>query len=380
MVVSPLSLALSAVVLRLILSAVSWGTNDIDTWFRFGQEVLNVGLGGLYERDPLFNHPPLMGLYSALVASMTIGLTEWFPFAFRLPGILAEGFLVYALAHYDHRSAKAIAWNPILILVSGYHGNTDPWYGIALVVAILLMMRAPTVSGLLWAFATQIKLVPLLTAPLFLLAAIRDARSWLPTAMLAPMLWIVALISVDGPLFNRVFGYTPTVDFWGLPLLASSIEKAIFPETLPETSTVLLSYAELSRWLLVAGIFLVAWGFLARKFSLARGVSATLLVFLLVSPVAAPQYFAAPIMVLALCSPLWAWRLGSVAAVLASTSYLRWGSPGLPLRSIHEGSMGPLEAAFGFMLWVLIVVALVELLSSRSSHSSEIEKRLLESR
>src|SRR5437867_2896279 len=79
-----------AALLKLVCAALTLGTVDIGSFFHFGQAILDHGLPALYEREPLFNHTPLVGWFSAFVFKVTGGSPRWFAFVFRVPSIMAD--------------------------------------------------------------------------------------------------------------------------------------------------------------------------------------------------------------------------------------------------------------------------------------------------
>ena len=90
-----LPLVLLALILRLGLMYISWGSNDATTWEERGWRIVNFGLLRTYAIDRDFNHPPLPGYWSAIAYRLThqpgaapappsdrrLGIT--FPFVFK---------------------------------------------------------------------------------------------------------------------------------------------------------------------------------------------------------------------------------------------------------------------------------------------------------
>jgi hypothetical protein len=118
--------------LRWVLWLRSEGTNDIRTWLRFANSIRLYGLGATYTYDPLFNHPPLMGMlaHATWLGSQRTGLA--FAMAFKLYGLVADLASALLLAHIWRRrglhkhAALAFAgygWALSAILISGYHGS-----------------------------------------------------------------------------------------------------------------------------------------------------------------------------------------------------------------------------------------------------------------
>jgi Gpi18-like mannosyltransferase len=128
---------------KLILAATTYGTNDIFHWFDFLNAVQHTGPIGVYSypfEHSLYNHPPLIGYYLELIGAGThIGLAA--NFSIRAVSSLADvasAVLVFELLRTRRPLPEAtfagiiVACSPILLIVSGFHGNTDPcspcWY------------------------------------------------------------------------------------------------------------------------------------------------------------------------------------------------------------------------------------------------------------
>ena len=85
-----LYIAAAGLLARLALSAISIGTNDIHSWYRFARTISDQGIFRLYAIDPLFNHPPLMGYLAYLCLQLAEFTGLPFPFCMRFPAILTE--------------------------------------------------------------------------------------------------------------------------------------------------------------------------------------------------------------------------------------------------------------------------------------------------
>ena len=87
----PLIIALGiATLVKLVLAAVTIGTNDVATWRAFADHAMLCGrcayqFPGPYG-DP-FNHPPFIIHFLKLIGMSS---AAWFPFWIRLPAILAD--------------------------------------------------------------------------------------------------------------------------------------------------------------------------------------------------------------------------------------------------------------------------------------------------
>ncbi|MCS7034633.1 MAG: hypothetical protein NZ561_11680, partial [Phycisphaerae bacterium] len=175
--------------IRLGLAAVTLGTNDVTTWRRFGFEVLHYGLAAAYQIDPELVHPPAPTLWATGAVLLSGTSERAFAFLMKLPAISADVVACWLLwrigwrrrsgsapggsmmtgeqgtsSAADDRSAPAPAkipprasgsggfcppvvlvalWalNPLAILVSGYHGNTDNVYALLVLLAFDLLDR-----------------------------------------------------------------------------------------------------------------------------------------------------------------------------------------------------------------------------------------------
>src|SRR4029078_8584700 len=70
-------------IVRVVLSAISLGSNDWFTWHSFGLCTLGDGLFRPYELDSNLNHPPIPTLWSALAEAITFIAAFLFPDSFQ---------------------------------------------------------------------------------------------------------------------------------------------------------------------------------------------------------------------------------------------------------------------------------------------------------
>lgn len=168
-----LTLCCFAFALRVWIAAHSKGTNDIDVWLRFAKLTQQHGVLAVYGLDSWFNHPPLMGLYAEQMLELSRSLGLDFSFVFKVIPMLASAatvWLVYRLGRLPALWLLLFAINPIDVLISAYHGNTDAIGVMFCVVSVLCADRGrPWLSGLALGAALNVKLIPaILIAPLAL--------------------------------------------------------------------------------------------------------------------------------------------------------------------------------------------------------------------
>jgi hypothetical protein len=119
-------------VLQLVIAACSIGSNDAFLFHTFALELKKFGLVGTYELDGLFNHPPLVALWTRVALDLSglcpqrWGELHTFAFIFKLPVIAAHGvgaWLVWKIwtsrVSFERASAIAAcaAWSLLSIAI-----------------------------------------------------------------------------------------------------------------------------------------------------------------------------------------------------------------------------------------------------------------------
>jgi hypothetical protein len=111
--------------------------------------------------------------------------------------------------------------SPILIMVSGFHGNTDPIFGFLILLAayLLAVRRRLVLSALVCALSVQIKIVPLLAAPVFFFW-LRNRKERLQFSLwfggAALLGFLPHLIAVPQHVFRNIFLYAGPGGIWGI--------------------------------------------------------------------------------------------------------------------------------------------------------------------
>ncbi len=247
---------LVATVGKLVLAASTFGTEDVARWRAYARGVAHAGPVGVYRLHfravPLFphhhhhhhfywlyNHPPLVG-YMLLVVNAATQRGVWFPLAIRIPAIAADvvtSFLVLELLRTRRSllealaAAALVALSPILLVISGYHGNTDPVFIMLSLLSVYLLVdrQAPGLAGLSIAIALSVKIVPVVIVPTLLVFAIRAGRRValrfvLSMGAFIALTWTPVVAQVWQPFRHDVLGYGGTSrPRWGLAKLASII-------------------------------------------------------------------------------------------------------------------------------------------------------------
>jgi 4-amino-4-deoxy-L-arabinose transferase-like glycosyltransferase len=143
---------------KLWLALTTFGTNDVRYWQTFMNYLVEHGSVTIYRDIWYYNHPPMISGLLLLLHSLVDHAPNGFPFLIRLPAIVADIFSVFAVyrlvRHYwtEQRAlicAAGLALSPILVLVSGFHGNTDTVFLCLVLLARVraVVARAPLSGG-----------------------------------------------------------------------------------------------------------------------------------------------------------------------------------------------------------------------------------------
>ena len=302
-----LSLALVALAAKLAIAYNTIGTNDAVNFYGFAQALSSHSLEWTYQHSRYFNHPPLTAYF--LRAAYDITEKQWcqdlgihFPFALRLPGILAD-FLVVLILLRLRTELKMPAWalglfavSPVSLMVSGFHGNTDPVMVLFLVCAVWMCLRnQPEVAGLFFALGCQIKIVPLLFLPAFLLFwySRKEIRGFLiGGAITTCLLWSEPLLHCPVLFAKNVLGYGSYWGIWGITYCLRltglpDFQTVSFVDLEPSQQIIM----SILKAVMVLGALIIAW----RRRNVTEPeffstISYTWLVFFVFAPGACAQY------------------------------------------------------------------------------------------
>lgn len=372
-----------AMLLRVGLAAASIGTNDAFTFVHFAREVGHVGVVKLYGLEGGFNHPPLIGWWTALLMRTVAPSLPpdvacpprvgWlFCFLFKLPLIAADGLAAWVLWRLwtpTLGSAKALgvaaafAWSPNAILLSAFHGNTDPMY-VALALAAVCLMESRGAffcSGLALAGAINTKIIPvLLILPLLLSCpGVPQARRFLYGMALGAMPFLPVVLSDFPSFYSNALAYNSMVDRWGIEsflLLARDI-----PRFSQWAEHAVGCYYQWGRYVLLG--LIVAWAAATRihkqwdRYELA---AVTMALFEVFTPGFGAQYTAAAGLLLFAVRPRLGAAYGLAAGAFLLILYLARSNLSLPLAAVFNGPLTRTESVFGLAVWGLLVYFLIQ--------------------
>jgi len=164
-------------------------------------------------------------------------------------------FLVYFILKAEGLPVRPpilllLALSPVSILVSGFHGNTDPIMICLLLLSIYLIDtgRPVWLAGAAFGMALNIKVVPVIFLPA-ILVYLAFMRLRIKFALSAGAVFLAAsmpFLAHDPALVMRsVFGYNPVSGSWGLPAI-----------TLLVSSEALAGYLVIGKYLALGTVFL----------------------------------------------------------------------------------------------------------------------------
>jgi uncharacterized membrane protein len=303
-----IALALVALTLKLAIAYNTIGTNDAVFFYGFSKVLSEHGLEWTYQHSRYFNHPPLTAYYLRGIYALTeqrwcqeIGIH--FPFLLRLPGIIADFLVVVVLLGMSKTDLRIPTWalalfalSPVSLMVSGFHGNTDPVMVLLLVCAVWMCLRnRPVLAGLFFALSCQIKIVPLLFLPAFVFFWLsqKKGRDFLiPAAVTTCVLWLEPLLHFPILFTKNVLAYGSYWGIWGITYLfrltgLTEFSRLSFFDLEPAQNIVI----SLLKVMIVAAALWIAWrNRQARGPAFVQSLAYTWLVFFVFAPGVCPQY------------------------------------------------------------------------------------------
>ncbi len=383
-------LALVALILKLAIAFNTIGTNDAVIFYGFAKVLSTHSLEWTYQHSRYFNHPPLTAYYLRGIYFLTeqkwcqeIGVH--FPLLLRLPGILADFALVLVLL----RMAKAqtglripawalalFAFSPVSLMVSGFHGNTDPVMVLFLVCAAFMCLRnQPALCGLFFALACQIKIVPLLFFPAFAFFWFSQSKArafLLSAAALSAALWWEPLLRFPALFVQNVLSYGSYWGMWGVTYCLRltglhDFSRVSFFDLAPAQTFVML----LLKVLIIVSVLLIAWRRRhLRDHLFMNSLGYTWIIFFLFSPGVCAQYLVwlAPF-ILILSPTLYAYLL--VASSLFLFLFYNITAGGLPWSvAISSDELRESWVPWSLLPWAVLIVGAIALWTKAVENNS----------
>ena len=361
--------ALIALVLKLWIASTTIGTTDVFLFGMFGQQIGRHGLAHAYEHIAIFNHTPLVGAWVAGLVSSGEGNPQAYALPLRVPGILADFLSVLVLLRLRQKTGRPPVWalvlfalSPVSLMVSGYHGNVDPVLALLLLVAAWMCVeRRPLLCGIALGLACQVKVVPLLVAPVF--AAYWWQRKMFTRFALAACAvtlagWAPALISAPQAFCKNVLGYAGYWGIWGWSYALRASGMEMFQKVgMFEMHTAQKIAMAASKWLIIGSTLWLAWR--RRKDDVFSTLAAVWAVFFVCAVGVAPQYFVWLAPFVLVVSARWYAAITGAAAIFLFAFY-NTISGGLPwYRGISENHHIAVWGPWSLLPWVTLIAFLI---------------------
>lgn len=384
-----LTVAVVVLGLKLWVAATTFGTDDVHYFESFAAGVRRVGPINIYALPGAFwhpgiklkpgslaapyNHPPLIG-WMLLVMNHLVRHGFSFPFLIRVPASVADlvtTLLIFEMlrARRSLREATAaallVACSPVLFIVSGFHGNTDPVFVMFTLLSAYLLINRPssarpwvaaTLAGAAFAVALSVKIVPIVVLPTLLLIAARLGRRQLASfvagsgVVLLP-LWGPVVLRQWQPFRKDVLEYAGAGwRQWGPFEFAQALHA-------PASATTFIAGPGRFIAVLISALLpavLLYW----RRDAALPAIGLSLALFLLLSPAFGEQYLAWPVAAAYLIELRAATAYNLATGALLAEVYNRWNG-GLPWNRAEATPLLPKEVAALAVVWALLLLVVI---------------------
>jgi tetratricopeptide (TPR) repeat protein len=234
--VSIIATTVASLLLKLLLAAKTYGTNDV---YRFEEFMAASRYFGafIYRATPDFNHPPSMIHLLLLIGWLSNVTSLPFSFWLRVPGILADAASVWVLWKIlgPRLQERSIRWAllmfaaaPPFFLVAGFHGNTDTIMIFFLLLSVYVNERSMQtwLAGVMFGLSVCFKITPVVTAPVMYFY-MRDLRKRIAFFSAAGGVLLIAwspyIFQDTWFMVRQIFGYHSIYGHWGLSYLSARL-------------------------------------------------------------------------------------------------------------------------------------------------------------
>jgi len=355
---------------KLWLASTTVGTNDVITFEEFAKVIGRVGPVGIYGvKHPaydVYNHPPLTGDMLWVFYHLSLHRIS-FPLLIRLPATLADAvtsLLVFELVRARRGDVRAAmlagmgaAASPILVIISGFHGNTDPVFVMFILLSVWLLAQRelPLWAGVALGLGLSVKVVPLVVLPVLLFWALLRSRRTLVLfaaglAVTLAVLWGPSVLEHWTDVRNNVLEYNGwSAPQWGLAqfLTDLGLDKTQLASVLAHARTPVVALSAL------LGMFLV-W---RRREALAPAVGLALACLLMLSTATGTQYLAWAAAVLFLADVWTALIYNLVGGLFLLVLYTHWSHGGWNYAVGRIWSAG--DTRLAMLAWAALITAVV---------------------
>lgn len=367
-----LVLALLATAAKIYCAWTTIGTADVGRFREFGHTISEHGLVAMYRETPLFNHTPLVGTFVGAAYDLAEGHGRPFARILRAPGIAADLLSVLVLLWLRRRTGRPAWWalalfavSPVSFMVSGFHGNVDPLVPLGLILAAAACVSGEAaLCGLCIGLACQVKIIPVLVAPIFFFHWLHrgKAGAFTATAVATGVIgWLVPLLAIPGIFLKNVLGYSSIWGVWGVTYLLrltdeESLRGIAFSTLTPAQAGIITAL----KVIVVAGVLALAWRRrAAAPEDLLTTIALAWLVFFVFAPGFGVQYLVWPAPFFLYLSARWSAAITAAGSV-ALFAFYTICSHGMPWdKAFLVQQAAPYWVPWLLLPWAVLAAALV---------------------
>jgi hypothetical protein len=307
---------LVATILKALWAVNSAGTIDAVLFFNFARAIREHGLCQVYTMGPLFNHTPLTGSMAYVLYLASGGEVMAFALLLRLLSIVADVAVVVGMMRNRSLLGNPPWWaltlfalSPVSLMISGFHGNVDPiMVALMFFAALASVGGRPFLSGVLFALACNVKIAPVVFAPVFFFFWLPKGGAWRFAAasislLVLGSLWPLCVCPAD--YLRNVLGYGSSWGTWGVTcLLRFTGWDAVQTVGFQNLSPIQTAISQALKFIIIGGIGLMGW---RRRRQVGLELIVTIAMgwiwFFIFAPGVGVQYFVWPAPFLLLVAP-----------------------------------------------------------------------------
>jgi hypothetical protein len=273
------SAACVVLLVKLYLALTSEGSADV---IGFADHLAKIReLGGIRTygvKGPFnnpFNSPPFMIHVLRVLGLLSDATRLPFKFWLRLPSILADVgslFLVWRLLGLSRALPRSplllllLILCPVSVMVSGFHGSTDPLMIFFVLLSIYLIEkqeRRRWLAGIAFGLALNIKVAPLILAPAlcFYLTGMKSRVEYFGAAAATFIVGSLPYVLLDASILKNVFGYSSLYGQWGWSALLERFywEAPRYLNPPHDVIGIHAVFAAIGKWSMLLGIAAVSF-------------------------------------------------------------------------------------------------------------------------
>ncbi len=360
---------------KIYIALTTYGSNDIWSWNFFANTMHQYGAIKLYQKIDRFIHPPFMIHILNLWLILSKKTSLPFQFWVRLPGILADFgsiLLVKSILEKTNTPFSKIAFMtmvlaPISIMVSGFHGNTDPVLMFFLLIAIdRLSLELSNfnliAAGLAFGMAISIKMVPLMYLPaiFFYLPDNKKRIKFLLYAFATFFTLALPYLAEDPKLILvKILNYHSLYGYWGISFIFKATHNIYLNTIFKEFG------AYFTMLLITLAAFCMNWRIHGKKPSIFTQCALTTFLFFIFTPGFGVQYLAWTVPWIVLLSARESLYYNAITGLFLFTVYSFWSEkfPWYYANSVKIGLWHGNISAIGLLAWLSMIMVTILLIT-----------------